>query len=50
MKEPDVSRPARAAGGAVPAGGLTEGFAAGTGVDLLASGGGAWRTCSRDAW
>src|ERR1700749_4595299 len=40
MKEPDVSRPARAGGGAAPAGGLAEGFAAGTGVDLLVSGGG----------
>jgi hypothetical protein len=45
-----MSRMARAGGCAVQTGGLTKGFGAGTEVDLLISGGRAWRTCSHDAW
>ena len=39
MNEPEMSRTARADGDAVQAGGLAEGSGAGTGVDLLMSGG-----------
>ena len=40
MNEPEMSRTARAGGDAAQTGGLAGGFGAGTGVDLLVSGGG----------